>query len=109
MAHFTETAVLAAPADMALFIRDVQRCAVEICTEPEDIAPAVVPERVDTRQRTPGFMRFVNLSTAHPGVLQQEAGLPDRIDIIECYKNAISPLPIFFISSPLKLIPIPCS
>lgn len=62
-----------------------------------------------------GFIWVVNIHDIKPDPATPAAGsspatgmgLPDRIDIIKSYKNAVSPLPISFTSSPLNLMPIP--
>jgi len=76
----TAPAVLAAPAEVALFIRDVQRGTVQVGAEPADVALAVIPEMVDTRQRAVGFVRIINIGPAAIFLLllQQAITLPQE-------------------------------
>lgn len=78
--YLTEAAVLAAPADVALFICHFQRCVVQVGTEPVDIALAVVPEMIDTRQRAVCLVRIINIGLAPIFLLllQQAIALPQE-------------------------------
>lgn len=99
---------------MALFVRDLQRGAVQVGTEREYISPAVLPEMINKRQRDLGFVRIINIRVAatmfmlllqQAIALPQETGLSDstlrgevfsgppaqRVIMIPCLKPALRP------------------
>ena len=65
----TKTAVMTAPPEPALFIGDIQRCAVQVGAEPVNLSPFIVSQVVNTRQRAVCLVRIINISFALPVML----------------------------------------
>ena len=81
MPYFAKTAVMTTPAHISTLVGDFQRCAVQVSAEPVNLPTPVVAQMVDSRQRTPGFVRVIKVCAALPAfvlLLQQAVSLPEE-------------------------------